>query len=90
MQLDLQGLAAAVVRNNMGVGGIELRVRGRVQDGVVAFAETDQRLPVTGAVAATTQPWLVFAVHGFGLGAVLGLELLREQPGPAQGSAAGR
>lgn len=83
MQLDLKQLAAAVVRNNMGVGGIELRVRGAVQDGEVTLADTGQRLPLVDTPAPTTEPWLVFAVHGFEPDGKLALELLRQQQGPA-------
>jgi hypothetical protein len=33
MQIDLKAIADGVIRNNMGVGAIELRVRGKVQGG---------------------------------------------------------
>ena len=49
----------------MGVGAIELRVRGKVDGADVVLAETGQRLPIRGAPAASTKPWLVFMVEGW-------------------------
>jgi hypothetical protein len=64
MQLDFDALADGVVRNNMGVGGIAVQVRGTLRGDRVEFAETGQTLPVAGAPAETSGPWLAFAVEG--------------------------
>jgi hypothetical protein len=72
------------VRNNMGVGGIELQVRGSVQGNEVVFADTGQRLLLRGAPPASTAPWLVFSVHGWQAGSPLELELLRAQAAPGK------
>lgn len=37
--IDLRAVADGVIKNNMGLGGIELRVRGRLQDGTATLAE---------------------------------------------------
>jgi hypothetical protein len=62
MPLDFVALADGVVRNNMGVGAIAVRVRGRIEDGAAIFAETGQRLPVREAPASDGGPWLSFDV----------------------------
>lgn len=81
--LDLRRIAQdGVIENNMGLGGIHLRVRGAVQDGLVTFAETGQTLPVTGAPARSTQPWLRFEALAYGLGKGPALIWLGETPGP--------
>jgi hypothetical protein len=68
MQLDLPGIAAAVVRNNMGVGGITLQVRASVRGATATFADTSQSLPVANGPAASAKPWQTFTVVGFGEG----------------------
>lgn len=65
MQLDLAALADGVVRNNVGVDAIELRVRGRIEGGHAVLAETGQRLPVAEAPGANAGPWLRFRVEGW-------------------------
>lgn len=65
MPIDCKAIARGVIKNNMGVGAIELRVRGKVRDGTVTFAETGQTLPVSGAPPASSKPWLVFHVKGW-------------------------
>lgn len=58
-RLDHQEIATAVRENNMGIGGIELRVRGTLEQGRIRIAETGQELPVSGAPTAADQPWLL-------------------------------
>jgi len=82
MVLDFAAIAAGVVKNNMGVGGIELRVRGEVEHGTAKFAETGQTLPARGAPAATTKPWQVFDVQGWEEGGQVTLHWQRERDGP--------
>lgn len=82
MRLDPQELAAAVVRNNMGVGGIGLQVRAHLEGSEAVFAETGQRLPVAGGPAASRLPWLEFAVEGFGPGEQVALRWLGEAAAP--------
>lgn len=43
----------------MGIGGIELRVRGALAEDRIRMAETGQELRVTGAPATTDQSWLL-------------------------------
>ena len=81
MPLDLAELAQGVIENNMGVGGIELQVRGRVRDGQVTLAETGQTLPVSGAPPSSTQPWLAFEVQGWSAGPVT-LAFVAERDAP--------
>ena len=82
MELDLRALAHGVVVNNMGVDGIELRVRGAMENGVVTFAETTQRLPVRGGPTASSKPWLVFDVAGWEANEELVLVWNSEQDSP--------
>lgn len=82
--LDLRAIAAeGVIQNNMGLGGIELRVRGTLGPGTATLAETGQTLPVTGAPARASQPWLWFDARAFALGEADSVTWLRETPGPA-------
>jgi hypothetical protein len=83
MTLDLPELADNVIKNNMGIGGIELRVRGTLADGTATLIETGQKLPVLGGPARSTQPWLWFECKPFGLGHDDGVTWLRETPQPA-------
>ncbi len=67
VQLDFRALADGIVRQNVGVDGIEVRLRGELQGDAVVIATTGQRLPVTGARSGGGEaPWLSFAVEGFG------------------------
>ncbi len=81
--IDLRLIADGVIRNNMGVGGIELRVRGALADGSATLAETGQRLPVTGGPARSPGPWLWLDVTAFALGRAAAVGWRREAPGPA-------
>ena len=83
MQLDFKAIAAGVIKNNMGVGGIELRVRGKVQDGTATFAETGQALPVSGAPPSSSRPWLAFDVRGWSAKEQVMLVWKAEQDAPA-------
>ncbi len=80
--LDLRAIADGVIKNNMGLGGIELRVRGALANGQATLAETGQQLPVTGGPERSTQPWLWFDGHAFGLGEAKAVTWLRETAGP--------
>lgn len=51
----------------MGLGGIELRVRGTLQDGTATLAETGQQLPVSGGPPRADGPWLWFEARDYGL-----------------------
>jgi hypothetical protein len=82
MQVDLAAIAQGVIKNNMGVGGIELRVRGKLQDGKAVFAETGQSLPVSGGPPSSSKPWLVFDAQGWQEGEPLTLVWKGEQDGP--------
>jgi hypothetical protein len=82
MTLDLREVAENVIKNNMGIGGIEVRVRGTVADGVATLIETDQRIPVMGGPARSTKPWLWFEAKPFGLGHDDGLTWLGESATP--------
>lgn len=53
------------MRNNVGVDGIRLWVRGKLQDGEVVLAQTGQRFPVEGAPAESRRPWLGFTAKGY-------------------------
>jgi len=87
VQLDFQALAEGVVRNNVGVDAIALRVRARLDRGSAVLTGTEQRLPVTGATA-TTEPWLWFEVTGFEPAQRVELRFLRGTPGPQPGAGA--
>jgi hypothetical protein len=80
--LDLRAIADGVIKNNMGVGGIDLRVRGTLVDGLATFAETGQQLPVLGGPARSAQPWLWFDADAFAQGEAQALTWLRETPVP--------
>ena len=84
--LDVRRIAQdGVIKNNMGLGGIELRVRGTLQDGTVTFVETGQTLPVTGGPARSQEPWLRFDAGAFGRGEAEAIAWLGEAPGPGSG-----
>jgi hypothetical protein len=80
--LDLQGIADAVVRNNMGVGSLELLVRGRVQGGELVVADTGQRFSLRGAPPSSTKPWVSVLVHGWQPGERVELEWRGEMDAP--------
>ena len=63
--MDPKELADAVVRNNMGVGGIEFVVRGTLDGSGVRIDGTDQRLAVVGAPSSAEMPWFVLAAEGW-------------------------
>lgn len=88
MEIDLAAIAEGVIVNNMGVDSIELRVRGQVEDGTAALAETGQTLPVRGGPAASSKPWLVFDVEGWSEGEELTLAWKQELDGPEESSPA--
>lgn len=81
-------LADGVVRSNVGVDAIELRVRGRLEDSSVVLARTGQRFPVAGAPERATRPWLRFRVEGYGEGEQVRLVWLGEAADPAAFDAA--
>ncbi len=66
--LDLRAIADGVIRNNMGLGGIELRVRGRLAGAVAVLDGTGQRLPVAGELPTSADGWLWLEAREFGLG----------------------
>ncbi|MBL8728655.1 MAG: hypothetical protein JNM25_09515 [Planctomycetes bacterium] len=74
-----------MIKNNMGVGGIQLRVRGTLANGRATLVETGQQIPVTGGPERSTQPWLWFDALAFGLGEAEAATWLRETPAPSPG-----
>lgn len=79
----MKAIAEGVIKNNMGLGGLQLRVRGRLANGAATFADTGQQLPVTGGPATDSGPWLWFEGREFGLGHTDALQWLRSTPLPA-------
>lgn len=82
MQLDVKSIAENVIKNNMGVGGIELQVRGSVQGATAKLADTAQTLPVRNGPAQTTKPWQVFNAEGWAEGETLTLAWVEERDQP--------
>lgn len=81
-QLDLHAIAQGVIKNNMGIGGIEVRVRGQLAAGKATLIETGQVLPVQGGPERSTLPWLWFQAKEFGLDIVDEVTWLRESARP--------
>ncbi|TAH37271.1 MAG: hypothetical protein EYC70_09865 [Planctomycetota bacterium] len=52
--LDFRVLADGVIRNNMGLGGIEVEAASEVRDGRVVFLPTNQSFPLRGPAPAET------------------------------------
>jgi hypothetical protein len=50
----------------MGLGGLEVRVRGELVDGTATLAETGQKVPVAGGPARSTATWLWLDAKDFG------------------------
>lgn len=80
--LDLRAIADGVIKNNMGVGRIELRVRGTLGPGAATLAATGQTIAVAGGPARSSQPWLWFDAGAFGRGEAEAVTWLRETPAP--------
>lgn len=83
--IDLRAIADGVIRNNMGVGGIELRVRGHLDGGHAVLEGTGQRLAVAGELPTSADGWLWLDAREFGLGEradVLWLGSSRDPLGP--------
>jgi hypothetical protein len=83
LPLDLRAIAEGVIKNNMGIGGIEVRVRGELANGIATLAETGQQLPVQGGPAKSSSPWLWVQAREYGLGHVDAVAWLRESPEPS-------
>lgn len=83
MQLDLKSIAANVIKNNMGVGGIRLQARAAVEGASARLAETGQTLPVKNGPARSGKPWQVFDVEGWGEGENTALVWQAEHDAPA-------
>jgi len=79
----VKAIAEGVIKNNMGLGGLQVRVRGRLANGTATFADTGQQLPVVGGPAADAGPWLWFEGREFGLGHTDALQWIRGTPLPA-------
>jgi hypothetical protein len=82
MPIDVKSIAASVVKNNMGVGGIELQVRASLQGSSAKLADTGQTLPVTNAPASSTRPWQVLQAQGWGDGETLAMVWVEERDAP--------
>lgn len=80
--LDFAAIADGVIRNNMGLGGIQVRVRGRLDGGQAVLDGTGQRVPLVGAPAAADGAWLWFEARELGLGAAKAATWLRSSAGP--------
>jgi len=66
LPLDLRAIARGVIENNMGLGGLEVRVRGELADGTATFADTGQKVPVHGGPARSSEPWLWLEAKDYG------------------------
>ncbi len=78
LPIDLRAIADGVIKNNMGLGGLQLRVRGSIADGKATLIETGQVLTVSGAPPRSTAPWQWFEAKEFGLGMADAVQWLRE------------
>lgn len=85
LPLDLRAIARGVIENNMGLGGLEVRVRGELADGVATLAETGQKVPVAGGPARSTATWLWLDAKDFGKELADAATWLRETPLPVPG-----
>ncbi|MFN6146965.1 MAG: hypothetical protein ACK5AL_11450 [Planctomycetota bacterium] len=74
-----------MIENNMGLGGLEVRVRGELADGVATLAETGQKVPVAGGPARSTATWLWLDAKDFGKELADAATWLRETPLPVPG-----
>ena len=83
MPIDVKSIAMNVIKNNMGVGGIELQARATVQGQSALLADTGQALPVVNGPASSTKPWQVFAAEGWEEGQTLTLVWVEERDQPA-------
>jgi hypothetical protein len=68
----------------MGIGGIQVRVRGTLADGTATLVDTGQKIPVAGGPARSTQPWLWFEAKPFGLGHEDAVTWITETPTPVR------
>jgi hypothetical protein len=82
MIIDVKSIAANVIKNNMGVGGIELQVRASVQGPSAKLADTGQAMPVKNGPANSTKPWQVFQAEGWAEGENTALVWLEERDLP--------
>jgi hypothetical protein len=87
MAIDLKSIAENVIKNNMGVGGIELQVRASVQGQSARLAQTAQTLPVRNAPASSTKPWQVFQADGWAEGDTLVMVWVEERDQPRASAA---
>lgn len=83
LPLDLQAIANGVIQNNMGLGGLEVRVRGTLADGKAVLLDTGQVVPVMGGPARSTAAWLWFDAKEYGLGMAAAVTWRRESTVPA-------
>ncbi|HEX5053582.1 MAG TPA: hypothetical protein VFZ65_17520 [Planctomycetota bacterium] len=82
VQIDLSAIAQGVIKNNMGVGGIELRVRGALAEGRATLTGTGQVLPVSGGPVHSSLPWLRLDGKDLGLGTADAVQWIAESAGP--------
>ncbi|MEI6131049.1 MAG: hypothetical protein WCR59_13370 [Planctomycetota bacterium] len=78
---DFHALFDGVFRNNVGVDGITLGVRGTIEKGQLVLPITGQRFPLTDNKNAAG-PWLWFSVHGYEAGEQIALTLVRASDTP--------
>ena len=69
----------------MGLGGLEVRVRGELADGVAILADTGQKLPVAGGPARSREAWLWLEAKDYGKGLAGQANWVRETRLPTLG-----
>ena len=82
LPLDLRAIAEGVIKNNMGIGGIEVRVRGTLDGGQATLLGTGQQIPVIDGPPRSTAPWLWLQARDYGLGHADAVTWLRESAAP--------
>ncbi|MBL8756231.1 MAG: hypothetical protein JNK15_23250 [Planctomycetes bacterium] len=85
LPLDLRAIATeGILKNNMGLGGLQVRVRAVLADGKATFEGTAQQISVQGGPARTTQPWLWLDAKEFGLGTADAVAFVCESSAPVR------
>lgn len=69
----------------MGLGGLQVRVRGELADGMATLADTGQKVPVAGGPARSSEPWLWLEAKEYGKELADKAEWLRETRLPSLG-----
>ncbi len=69
----------------MGLGGLEVRVRGELVDGVATLVDTGQKVPVEGGPARSSEPWLWLEAKDYGKELADKVKWVRQTRMPALG-----